>query len=418
MLSRLIGALVLAVSFSPIARAQWPESMMPETAGSSASQGVYAEDPMFSDALPRDLSGLFGGPSRFWLTGEYLLGFTPSDSLPVLATSAPVGSFGTLGAADTTVLIGGEQKFDSNSGFRFGGGLWLDSCRAYGVEWSFSLLPRQSKSYDFSGANSGVLARPFFDTALAVPNSRLVSSNGGFTGNLAATYDSLYWNLDVGGVVRVLETSEFSLEQTFHARHFSIEDRLRISDRSSSTGGTLFFNGGAVGDPTASVAVSDSFTMLNRWYGGAAGLRINYNPGRFGLSVAVRLGVGASTQNLNIDGLTTLQTASGTTAVAPGLLSASTGSITVKETKLSYAPEVRIRASYQLTSRISATVGYEYLYISDIARLGSNIPTRLNPINAPSSQNYLTTGTKATFGNLSQTDFWLHGLTVGLSLSF
>src|SRR5579885_3667918 len=59
---------------------------------------------------------------RFWATGEYLLWWFKNSPEP-----APLVSTGPLGAAGTTVLLGGSDiTTDEHSGARFTVGGWLD----------------------------------------------------------------------------------------------------------------------------------------------------------------------------------------------------------------------------------------------------------------------------------------------------
>lgn len=419
MLSRFIGAVVVTIGLVSVASAQpvapsmdfqgLPSNPVP-TEGSGEIYDSFGSSPNGNPAAPF---------YRFWLTGEYFLATTSNTSFVPLATTSPFLSQGILGAPGTQSVFGGEQSIGSQSGFRVGGGMWLDGCRAFGVEWSASFLPKQSKSYANNGMGADVLARPFYDTLLVTENSRLLASLGQFSGSFNSEFTTFYWNADFGSVMRVYEASDWSLEHLIGFRYFNIEDTLRMTDQSTALpGGVLFYRGAPVLTPGASVSVMDYYSMINRWYGGTAGLRINYNPGRFSASFQFRMGVGANLQSLSSDGTTTL-TAGGTSQVsAPGLSTAAFSPGNYTSTQLSLAPEINLRLGYHITQRIAVTAGYQYLYMSNVARLGDQVSRNINPAVIPSSQFFSNSATTNRDISIRQSDFWLHGFTAGLMLTF
>jgi hypothetical protein len=416
MLSRFIGAVVVAVGLASVGSAQ---PMEPST----EFQGLPATPTPGGDGSFDSFGANPGNPAapfyRFWLTGEYFLANTSNTSFVPLATTGPAVSLGVVGGPGTQIAIGGEQNIGSQSGFRVGGGMWLDGCRAYGLEWSASFLPKQTKNYSNNGTGSDILARPFFDTILGVENSRLISSAGQFSGSLNSEFTTFYWNADIGSVMRVFETSEWSLEHLIGARYINIEDTLRVTDQSSALpGGALIYRGVPVFTPGAVVSTSDYFSMINRWYGGAAGFRINYNPGRLNATFQFRMGVGANLQSFSTDGSTRL-TAGGTTQVTtPGFLTAASSVGNYTGTELSLAPELQLRLSYHVTQRIAVTAGYQYLYMTNVGRLGDQVSRNIDPTVLPSSQLFNSAATTNRNVTIRQSDFWLHGFTAGLMLTF
>jgi hypothetical protein len=419
MLSRFIGALVVAVGLVSVASAQPVEPAMDfqglpsNPAFSAGPEGLG--DPTGANQIENPAAAFY----RFWLTGEYYLATTSNTSFVPLATTSPQLSLGLLGSPGTQVVVGGKQDFGSVSGFRIGGGMWLDGCRAYGLEWNASYLPKQTKSYSNDGSGASILARPFYDTLLQTENSRLISSTGQFAGSINSEFSNFYWNADITSVMRVLETSDWSLEHLISARYFNIEDTLRITDRSSALGGgTLIYRGLPVLTPGATVSVMDYYSMINRWYGGAAGFRINYKTGQLSASFQFRMGVGANLQSFSTDGSTTLTAGGSKFASAPGLTTASSSPGNYTGTELSYAPELNIRLGYNVTKRIAITASYQYLYMTNVARLGDQVSRNVDPRVIPSSQFFSNTATTNRDITIRQTDFWLHGFTAGLMLTF
>jgi hypothetical protein len=81
-------------------------------------------------------------------------------------------------------------------------------------------------------------------------------------------------------------------------------------------------------------------------------------------------------------------------------------------------PETRLQFGYDVTSRVRARVGYNFLYVSDVLRPGNQIDRVVNV-----NQNGLVgTGTVQTPAVpaplLQHSDFWAQGVTFGLEFRF
>lgn len=413
MVSRPLGAILAVLVGVAAASAQpVPPPGLPPDAFPPAGLAEPGGDAVWTDVGPE--------PYRWWLGAEYLLGFTKPGNLAPLASAGPVGSGGVIGRPGTQVLFGGSQDFDGVSGFRVGGGVWLDGCRAYALDWSAFSLPAQQAQGTFAAAPGQVLARPFFDTALNVENSRVIASPGQFTGSASVSYSTEFYGVEAGALLRVVETPTFSMEQLFHFRFFTLDESVRTNDTSTALGGgVVAFNGQAFGPP-ATVTTSDSFRVLNRWYGGSAGVRFNWTPGQWEVRLAGRLGVGAVEHNVTVDGRTTLANApAGGGSVPVGFYSAAQTSSRSALYRLSFAPDVQLRVGYRVTDWLMVTGGYQFLYITDMARAADVFDRRLNPGRIPSAQNFGAAAPAVrTIPNVPFSDYYLHGLSAGLMLTF
>ena len=419
MLSRAFGAAV-AVFVVGVASAQ-PPAPLPVPASDPVVVGDPTSDALFGRPSRAERALDSGGPvyDRWWLTGEYFLASTRPATLPPLATSGTADSLAVLGRAGTQVLFGGEQNFNPISGGRLSGGLWLDPCRAYAFEWGVFFLPTQSTSFAANSSTAAALGRPFFDTVLGIENVRLVSLAGQFTGQMSGEYSTQFWGGEAGVAIRVLETSTFTLEQLFHARYYGLVESVGVSDSVTAVpgGGALFFNGQA--QPLgATVAVSDYFSVVNRWVGGAGGLRVNWSSGRLLVSVSGRLGVGAIMTTLTADGETRLTGTAADGSIRTGVLTAGRQTLRISDVDLSFAPEVGLRLGYRLTDHITANVGYQYLYMSNVPRVEQQINRNVDPTRVPSGQNFGAAGAPLGKLEVQRGYYWMHGLAVGLTFSF
>ncbi len=423
----LVGLLGLLAGVSvAVAQPGYPPDALPPTTSQPAEwgwsgAGMPGSEPagMPGEAVGVDVGGATGTPYRWWLHGEYLLAYTRPLTVPALASVGPVGSNGILDQPGASAILGGRRDFGGISGYRFGGGAWLDPCPAIGVEWSAFFVPAQSTTQTATASPGGVLARPFFDTALNIENSRVLTAPGFFDGSVSETYRTFFWGAEAGVLLRVVQSSDFSLDQVYHFRYYSLEDSLLTSDSSTATGGgVVAFNGQAFAPP-ATVSTRDFYSVVNRWYGGSAGLRLVWSPGRWQVGVTARLGVGAAERNVAVRGSTTLTGAGPEQTVNTGFYTAGTGTATFKDFKFSFAPDVQVKAGYRVTDWLTLHAGYQFLSISDLARAPDLYTRRLNPGRIPSTQNFGAAAQPLpNLPPVTNSDYWLHGLTAGLMFTF
>lgn len=416
MLSRPFGAILVALVGVTAAAAQFAPFPEPPPPAAFPSDGTPV--PMDGDFSAAGL-GLAPDPYRWWLSGEYLLGFTRAATAPSVVTSGPVSSGGIVGLSGTQQLSSSSPKFDGVSGARFSGGVWLDSCRAYGFEWSVFFLPRQQSTSTYQAGPGEVLARPFFDTLFNIENSRLISSPGLFAGSAESTYRTYFWGGELGSRLRVIETPTFSLEQLFHFRYYELEESFTTQDTSTAVGGGVVAFNGQVFLPPARVRVNDSYTILNRFYGGSAGVRAIWTPGRWEVRLDGRMGVGAVEQSVTVDGRTSLENVPVPTSTQPGFYTSAQNVGVFRQYRLSLAPDVQARVGYRVTDWLMVTAGYQFLYMTNVARPGDLVDRRLNSARIPSSQTFGAAAPVAReLPAYDSRDFWMHGFSAGLMLTF
>ena len=364
---------------------------------------------------------------RFWLSGEYLLWWTKDESCPPLVTSSPTGTpfsnAGILGVPTTSVLFGGSNlDSSSNSGGRLTAGLWLGEERAFGVEGGGFLLEKRSEIFTAASdaAGSTILARPFTSAITGDETKLQVAFPGAFAGGVAAASSSRLWGAE-GNLVACLDSSSHgSLDLLAGFRYLDLDGDLRIQSATTVLpGGVIGFNGEPVLAPNG-VAIADHFGAHNHFYGGQVGLRGGYTWGRLGVDGSVKVALGTNHEVVAIDGSTSLLTPNGVAGtVNGGLLALPTNSGRTSHDEFSAVPEVGLHVRFQITERLSAQVGYNFLYWSDVVRPGDQVSRSVNLTQLPTS---------AAFGPLAgpaqpaalfrQTDFWAQGIDFGLAFHY
>ena len=105
-----------------------------------------------------------------------------------------------------------------------------------------------------------------------------------------------------------------------------------------------------------------------------------------------------------------------TTTTPGGLLTPGTGLLSTSRTRYAVIPELNVNIGYQITPHVKVMVGYNFLYISSLARPGDQIAsvqstTTVAIAGAPST---VRVNTPAI--NYHDTDMWIQGLTAGVQV--
>ena len=114
-----------------------------------------------------------------------------------------------------------------------------------------------------------------------------------------------------------------------------------------------------------------------------------------------KLGLGTTNEKVEITGGSSLNGLPTT----GGIFTGSTNSNVFQKNRFSMVPEVGVKVGYQLTDYLRASVGYNFLYWTDVVRGAEQI----DPI-------LLGSGRPAFASRTS--DFWTQGLTLGLELRY
>jgi hypothetical protein len=164
-------------------------------------------------------------------------------------------------------------------------------------------------------------------------------------------------------------------------------------------------------------ASSDQFDTQNRFNGGEFGFVFQQRCHRWSLELVTKLGLGSTQSHVAIGGSTsiTLPNGGGTTNYPYGILALRTNSGTYDETKFSLMPELGATLGFDVTRHLRATIGYTFLYWSNVARPGDQIDTDINVSQIPPGK--LSGAARPNFV-FHTSDFWAQGLNVGLEYRF
>jgi Putative beta barrel porin-7 (BBP7) len=331
----------------------------------------------------------------WWLDAAYFLGKTQNDSVPALVTA---GGSGIPGAPGVTTLHGGErldQPF--RSGLRIETGLWFDHCHNWGLDGSFFIL--QSTQSQFSAASAGtpLLAQPNLGQPGNVPSANVLAAPGLSRGavGVSSPLDFLGGDANLRHTLFCEDSGRVDLLVGY--RFGQMAEQVGIAATSESTTGTIR-------------DTSDTFRTMNLFNGAQIGLAGEYRFDRLYVSGSGKIAFGVNTGRLDVNGYTRMQTpGSPTIATSGGLLTGPSNIGATHDESFAVVPEANFNVGYQVTEHWRAFVGYTFIYQSSVARPGQSID-----MNVGTS----TAGVVQPTRNEVNTDFWMHGINVGVEARY
>ena len=384
---------------------------------------------------------------------EYLLWWTKDmpNSTPLatsVAPGTPTGGTpipGAVGGAGTSVIMGGNDvDLGVRQGGRFTLGRWFDPQQTVGFEGNYFFLGSASDSQSaiaLGGPAASTLMLPFFDvtgaltggtpgqSALLPALAHIFNVPGGLNGPFI-THDNLYDQSELQGasgygVFNVTKSGRFRFDTLFGFRWLNLDEKQDFTTTNETVNSApqhVEFN------------ASDSFGTSNNFYGALLGLRAEYAPddgsggwrGGFCYRGSLLLGLGDTAERININGASQTNIGTNTTVVnyAGGVFAQPSNMGNYDANHFAVVPEGDFSVGYAFCSWARVLIGYDILYISDVARPGSQIDSGINvyrsgvvqaaqpPITAPA-----TDPNRPGYSG-AQSSFWAQGLTLGVELHF
>jgi hypothetical protein len=366
-----------------------------------------------------------GYGNYFWLQGEYLLWRTNGQGLPPLVTSSPIGTplnqAGQLGLPSTTVVGGGGGAFgdDWRSGYLIQGGVWLDHCRGLAVVGDYFNTGRDAYNFVGGPTTNTILARPFFNSQLGVPDAELVSVPNELEGQVRVSSFSDFQGAGVGLQKCLWDCGNSCKSQQLQLiggyRYYQQNSLLYVSENLTVLPGTT-----SPLVPGTQIQLQDKFAANNVFNGGDIGLQGRFWRQKWFFDGMAKVAIGANHRTVYISGNTT-NTVPGFAPVPAGggLLTADGRNIgTYSDTRVAVIPQFRLGLGYQLTPSLSLKTGYNVILWNDVAQAASALPPGLavDPRNLPPVQP--GGGTDPLFPGIKGTSFVAHGFDFGLQLAY
>lgn len=353
--------------------------------------------------------------NRAWLRGEYLLWWTDGNRVPALVTTSTAAvDAGVLGEDTTSVLFGDTDLFtDVRSGGRISGGIWLPRAPDWGIEGSYLVLEKLVDRFAASSAGDPILARPFVNIVTGAEDARPIALSGVAEGDVTVAASSTLQSAE--GLIRrvVFERRDAvvpgSVPRTLRVdvvggyRFARLDEDLLIDDSFEVAGPTM-------------IESFDRFDTQSTFHGGEVGVIGASRRNRWTLEVLLKLAIGNTRAEATLEGLTTTSPGGASPTDPGGLLVLTTNDGSSTRDDLAIIPELGVTLGYDICSGLRATVGYTFLYWSQVARPGEQIDRNVNPTFIP--DNGPPAGAPQPEFPFITTDFWAQGLNFGLDYRF
>ena len=377
------------------------------TAAELAGTGAAKEDKLWPlqefflpDAAPR---------TKVYGSTEYLFWWMKKLSLPALITQGSINDIptGALGQPGTTVLRGNERiSANPLNGGRFTAGIWLGCDRAWAIEGSYFFLAARHASYSITHngnpAGTTTLNVPFFNADGNFEDAVQIGIPGVQSGTIGISTFQRLMGYELNLRRNLIENDCYRLSFSAGFRCLSLQEGLDLSARFDALPLPINVNS----------SITDRLGTQNRFHGGQIGFLSETLRDRWLLSAQGKIALGTVNQHVTINGSTTTNDPINGTVVTPGgLFTAPSNMGDFNRNLFAVVPEIGLNIGYQVTRNVSATVGYNFLYCSNVVRPGDQIDRGINfapPANAP---------TRPAF-NFNASDYWAQGINFGLMFRF
>ena len=188
-------------------------------------------------------------------------------------------------------------------------------------------------------------------------------------------------------------------------RYIELQERVQITENLVSTD-TL--NPGTFD-------IVDRFDTRNQFNGFDIGWMYRYTRGFWTYDCLLRMAIGNNRQTVTINGQTTVNdpTEDPQVQTLPGGLLTQTSNIgTFRRNEFAVVPEFNFNLGYQLTDHLRMTVGYTFIYVSNVVRPGEQISRDVNPNLLPPPADPVVGDPRPIFA-FDNTDYWAQGISVG-----
>ena len=365
---------------------------------------------------------------RLWLAPELLLWSTSGNSLPALVTSSPAGTSaaqaGVIGQPGTTILSGNDWAPGT---FRPGGritvGYWLDPTQHDGIDAQYFQLADATSTGTFTNQGGAVLlGRPYVDATtgqqaavLLPPPNTLPADPALLSRAITATQDTSWQGFDL------LYRRSLSCDLLHRRwlvggyRFLQLNDNLSVIDQSTVSTGAVG------GFPSTSILATDLFSARTQFHGGELGLIEKWWYERWGFQLLGKMALGGSFYDTDIGGLTTTTvtpSAGGTpsaTSTAGSVFSQPTNIGNYGSSSFAAVGELGATVDWAIWSQCRLSVGYTFLWWSQVARAAAQVDPTVNATQFPPGT---LSGPAAPAYHLRTTDFWGQGLNLGFEYQF
>ena len=336
------------------------------------------------------------GPTLWWLDVDFTFGWRRGKGYPPLVTGEQDGVL-----PDATDLYkAGKETSQMTPGMRLDFGTWIDHCEVTGVGGRFWFLGKDSGDYFVDSDQEPVIARPFYDIDNERQDALLVAFPGLRTGNLRIQATNEVLGADAYVRMLLMKTCYGRIDAIGGYQFSRINDDFRIVSNTTA----LVDDGGIVEGTTFRIV--DEFDTRNEFHGGTLGMMWERNHCGWTWNVMGKIGLGNMRQTAIVNGFNSVTVPGAATVTEQGgLLTAATNIGELTRDEFCVVPELNLSLSYRIRPCLSLSVGYNFMYWSDVIRPGDII----DPVIDTDSD--LETRPLLAFNS---SGYWVQGLNLGM----
>lgn len=347
---------------------------------------------------------------RLWFSADYQIVWMHSMHLPVLATTSDPGTArinaGVLDAPGSSTLFGGHVNGGGRSGLRLQFGFWFNPEQTLGIETGFMMTESKARLFFGDASDGSILGRPYIDISNAARSSVLVAFPGSSTGSLDIRAGSgSFYEVHITAAEKAYDAEWFRLYSLFGYRFYRYDEDLRINQVINPT------------DPNfvagTQIVSNDHFSTRNEFHGLDLGFRSQFLWNSVTFELLTKFAVGYVGRTVTIAGDQTTSIPGAAPLVQSGGVLALPSNIgTFKSADWKVMPEAGFSAAWQVQPNLNLRLGYTFILLNGINRVGDQIDPVINPNFFPG---------KSQAGPLrpamlrnARSDTWLQSINLGV----
>ncbi len=381
------------------------------------------------------------GPNnhRWYVSGDYIYWWLRDSGLPPLVTtgspqSTAVIESGNLNRAidpNTQVLFGGAPLDNQGrNGGKFEIGRWFGQNKPWAIEFGGFFVGDRTTTFHADNTQFPTLSRPFVVANIPREGVDNFAQPGLLAGSIDITSNSSFYGAHADWRRKVWCGCRLNVDGMIGFRYLNFDEDLNIVERSTVIANNVVapnLNNAPIPLGLSNI-ITDRFRVDNDFYGGMIGLNSTYQRGRFSLDMGAKVSLGNTHQTLEIAGNQDIIYPNGQRfPFAGGLLARPSNIGSFSQDKFTVVPEVNFGVGYQLTQHFKFSVGYNFLYWSNVLRVGDQVDRTVNvngipyfPQTGAAGHTDPVTGLAVPQGParpsvvFKETDFWAQGISAGL----
>lgn len=330
----------------------------------------FAEAAPAKVAVPEQKSEV----QRFTVTPEALLMWSSDGPVRDVYVTMSRDPFDEVSLTDNPVLLfsNKEQDYGMQPGGRLTFQYMIDDDRKWGLEASGFALAEEEDDWSVGvrGGERG-LGIALYINSPDDPTGyeyRFIAYYPGrvSSGAIAINSESQLWGAHVQGLYNIKQGERLNLGATFGFQYLDLDEGFSIRCRE--------------GEATDSewAWTRDTWRTHNRFYGARLGAKVSGALDRFEYGLEAGVCLGATEQDIHINGSSAASWLLGGQTLPVGLFSAETNLGRYSDTRFGVVPFANLNVGVRINKRLSFRVGYNVMYWDSVARPGSQVNRKVN----------------------------------------